>query len=64
LTGEQQQESRFVEDEIDDNPRMEYDSIMEDMQGMIQEISKIETLASYFGGVDDTDRIRVVFFDS
>ena len=30
LTGEQQQESRFVEDEIDDNPRMEYDSIMED----------------------------------
>ena len=64
LTGEQQQESRFVEDEIDDNPRMEYDSIMEDMQAMIQEISKIETLASYFGGVDDTDRIRVVFFDS
>ena len=64
LAGEKQQESRYMEDEIDANPRMEYDAIMEDMQNIVWEISKIETLASYFGGVDDTDRIRVVFFDS
>ena len=64
LAGEKQQENRYMEDEIDDNPRMEYDAIMEDMQIMVREISKIETLASYFSGVDDTDRIRVVFFDS
>ena len=64
LAGEKQQENPYMEDEIDDNPRMEYDAIMEDMQIMVREISKIETLASYFGGVDDTDRIRVVFFDS
>jgi hypothetical protein len=43
---------------------MEYDAIMEDMQTIVLEISKIETLARYFGGVDDTDRIRVVFFES
>ena len=30
-----------MEDEIDDNPRMEYDAIMEDMQIMVREISKI-----------------------
>jgi hypothetical protein len=53
-----------MEDEIDDNPRMEYDAIMEDMQGMLLEISKIEVLASYFGGTNEPDRIRVVFFDS
>ena len=64
LAGEKQQENRYMEDEIEDNPRMEYDAIMEDMQIMVREISKIETLASYFSGVDDTDRIRVVFFDS
>ena len=64
LAGEKQQESRYMEDEIDDSPRMEYDAIMEDMQSMVQEISKIETLASYFGGTNDPDRIRVVFFDS
>ena len=64
LAGEKQQENRYMEDEIDDNPRMEYDAVMEDMQIMVREISKIETLASYFSGVDDTDRIRVVFFDS
>ena len=63
LAGEKQQES-YMEDEIDDNPRMEYDAIMEDMQSMVQEISKIETLASYFGGTNEPDRIRVVFFDS
>ena len=64
LAGEKRQESRFMEDEIDDNPRMEYDAIMEDMQGMLLEISKIEVLASYFGGTNEPDRIRVVFFDS
>lgn len=64
LAGEKQQESRYMEDEIDANPRMEYDAIMEDMQNIVWEISKIETLARYFGGVDDTDRIRVVFFES
>ena len=64
LAGEKQQESRYMEDEFDDNPRMEYDAIMEDMQSMVQEISKIETLASYFGGTNDPDRIRVVFFYS
>ena len=63
LAGEKQQESRYMEDEIDDNPRMEYDAIMEDMQGMLQDISKI-VLASYFGGTNEPDRIRVVFFDS
>ena len=31
LAGEKQQESRFMEDEIDANPRMEYDSIIEDL---------------------------------
>ena len=64
LAGEKQQESRFMEDEIDDNPRMEYDSIIEDLWDLIREITKIEVLARYFGGVDDTDRIRVVFFES
>ena len=64
LAGEKQQESRYMEDEIDDNPRMEYDAIIEDMQGMLLEISKIEVLASYFGGTNEPDRIRVVFFDS
>ena len=64
LAGKKRQESRFMEDEIDDNPRMEYDAIMEDMQGMLLEISKIEVLASYFGGTNEPDRIRVVFFDS
>lgn len=64
LAGEKQQDSRFMEDEIDDNPRMEYDAIMEDMQGMLLEISKIEVLASYFGGTSEPDRIRMVFFDS
>lgn len=64
LAGEKQQESRNMEDEIDDNPRMEYDSIIEDLWDLIREITKIETLARYFSGVDDTDRIRVVFFES
>lgn len=64
LAGEKQQESRFMEDDIDDNPRMEYDSIIEDLWDLIREITKIETLARYFGGVDDTDRIRVIFFES
>lgn len=64
LAGEKQQESRFMEDDIDDNPRMEYDSIIEDLWDLIREITKIEVLARYFGGVDDTDRIRVVFFES
>ena len=64
LAGDKQQESRYMEDEIDDNPRMEYDAIMEDMQCMLLEISKIEVLASYFGGTNDPDRIRVVFFES
>ena len=64
LAGGKQQEIRYMEEEIDDNPRMEYDAIMEDMQGMLLEISKIETLASYLGGTNEPDRIRVVFFDS
>lgn len=64
LAGEKQQESRFMEDEIDDNPQMEYDSIIEDLWDLIREVTKIETLARYFSGVDDPDRIRVVFFES
>jgi hypothetical protein len=64
LAGEKQQESRNMEDEIDDNPRMEYDSIIENLWDLIREITKIETLARYFSGVDDPDRIRVVFFES
>lgn len=64
LAGDKQQESRSFEDETDENPRMEYDSIIEDLWNLIREITKIETLARYFGGVDDTDRIRVVFFES
>lgn len=46
------------------DPRMEYDSIIENLLGAVQEMAKIEAIASYVAGVTNPDRIRVVFFQN
>jgi len=46
------------------NPRSEYDCITQELMGMVQEVAKIEAIATYIGGVTAPDRVRVIFFQN
>ncbi|MBQ9678545.1 MAG: hypothetical protein IJV44_10460 [Prevotella sp.] len=59
-----QQGGQCLEDNVYDNPHEVYNDIMEDVQDMVGEMSKIETLARYISGVTDPDRIRMIFFQN
>ena len=64
LAGEKETVNDFGDEEYEDNPRQEFDWIIEDLQEQIEEISRVRTLARYFGYVEDPDRIRIIFFEN